>query len=53
MNRVRGVRPIRSVGWCVLPCPRSGMATASTGAKALPYVHHATSDGLFRSLPLA
>jgi hypothetical protein len=53
MNRVRGVRPSRSVGWCVRPGPRSGMATASTGAKALPYVPHATSAGLFRSLPLA
>jgi hypothetical protein len=50
MNRERGACPSRSVGWCVLLCPRRGMTTAATGAQALPYAHQATFQGLVRSL---
>ena len=50
MNRERGGCPSQSVGWCVLLCLRSGMATATTGAKGLPYAHHATCQGLCRSI---
>jgi hypothetical protein len=50
MTRERGGCPNRSVEGGVLPCPRSRMATASTGAKALPYAHHTTFQGLLRSI---
>ena len=50
MNRERGGCPSRSVGWCVLPCPRRGRATASTAAQALPDAPPATSQGRFRSI---
>jgi hypothetical protein len=50
MNRERGGYLSRSVGWCVLLCSRRGMATAATGAKALPYAHQVTFQGLCRSI---
>jgi hypothetical protein len=50
MNRERGGYLSRSVGWCVLLCSRSGMVTAATGAKALPYAHQVTFQGPVRSI---
>jgi hypothetical protein len=50
MNHERGGYLSRSVGWCVLRCSRSGMAPATTGAKALPYAQQVTFQGLVRSI---
>jgi hypothetical protein len=50
MSRERGGGPNRSVGECVLRCPRRGRATAATRAQALLYAHWATFQGLVRLL---